>query len=303
MPFAASINFRGTAGLITDPAGQTYSLAEAYPTSRGGLTFGWSGGSVGPADRADFAPYVPEFSGVNSAVAAAGAADFRLDLPAAGTYAVRLALGDASYAQPSLYCSLHDGATGALLASVAAGSATEDVSQYLDATGALRTNPADWRASNAAVSVAVTGTVPYLIVRLAEGGTGVTSVAHLEVADAGGGSALAAGTASFVHSGPAGIAVSATDATGGTGPYTYQWQRRNFGSGSYADLTNGGGVSGATTLNLTDGSAVVGTPYDYRLVYTDSAGTPATAPSNAVTAQVYMGGALSSVGVLLIGVG
>jgi hypothetical protein len=278
MPFAASINFRGTAGLITDPAGQTYSLAEAYPTSRGGLTFGWSGGSVGPADRADFAPYVPEFSGVNSAVAAAGAADFRLDLPAAGTYAVRLALGDASYAQPSLYCSLHDGATGALLASVTAGSATE------------------------AVSVAVTGTVPYLIVRLAEGGTGVTSIAHLEVAATGGAPALAAGTASLVHSGPAGIAVSAADATGGTGPYTYQWQR-NSGGGSYSDLANGGGVTGVTTLSLTDGSAAAGTLYGYRLVYTDSAGTPATATSNAVTAQVYAGGAIGSAGVLLIGVG
>lgn len=107
------------------------------------------------------------------------------------------------------------------------------------------------------------------------------------------GSPLAAGTASFVSSGPAGIAVTATDATGGTAPYTYQWQR-NSGGGSYSNISNGGGVSGATTLSLTDGSAVAGTLYGYKLVYTDAAA--GTATSNAVTAQVYAGGALSSGG-------
>jgi hypothetical protein len=103
---------------------------------------------------------------------------------------------------------------------------------------------------------------------------------------------LTAGTASLVSSGPGGIAMTATDATFGTPAYTYQWQR-NAGGGSYSNLANGGGVAGATTRNLTDGSAVAGTLYGYRLVYTDSAGTPATATSNAITAQVYTGGALT----------
>jgi hypothetical protein len=103
---------------------------------------------------------------------------------------------------------------------------------------------------------------------------------------------LAAGTASFVNSGPAGIVVSAAEATGGTSPYAKQWQR-NAAGGSYSDISDGGGVSGATTLTLTDGSATAGNLYGYRIVYTDSAGTPATATSNAVTAQVYSGGALA----------
>lgn len=106
---------------------------------------------------------------------------------------------------------------------------------------------------------------------------------------------LTAGTASFVSSGTAGIVVTATDATGGTGPYTYQWQR-NASGGSYSDISNGSGVSGATTLTLTDGSAVAGTLYGYKLVYTDSAGSPATVTSNAVTAQVYTGGTLATGG-------
>lgn len=106
---------------------------------------------------------------------------------------------------------------------------------------------------------------------------------------------LTAGTASFVSSGPGGIAVTATDATGGTAPYTYQWERNEDG-GSYSDLTDGGGVSGATTLSLTDGSATAGTLYGYRVKYTDDAGSPATVTSNAVTAQVYTGGALTGGG-------
>lgn len=297
MPFAASINFRATAPYVTDAAGQTYCLADAYPTGRGGLTFGWPGSGIATYDG-DATPgtYAPELAGGNYANASNGAADFQLDLPAAGTYSVRLALGatfDTSYA--SISCRLVDGPTGSVLATVVAGATGGGAGAYHDATGVLRATPTAWRTNNAAATVTTTGTS--LVVRIAEtaiGATVHTLIAHLEVADAGP-PPLAAGTASFVHSGPAGIVLSATDATGGTGPYTYQWQR-NSGGGSYSNLSNGGGVSGATTLALTDGSAVAGTLYGYRLVYTDSAGTPVTATSNAVTAQVYAGGAIGSGG-------
>lgn len=110
---------------------------------------------------------------------------------------------------------------------------------------------------------------------------------------AAGGGGLVAGTASLTSSGPAGIVVTAADASGGTSPYTYQWQRNSNG-GSYSNLSNGGGVSGATTRTLTDGSAVAGTLHGYRLAYTDAAA--ATATSNAVTAQLYSGGAIGSGG-------
>ena len=107
------------------------------------------------------------------------------------------------------------------------------------------------------------------------------------------GAPLSAGTASFVSSGPAAILASATDATGGSTPYTYQWQR-NADGGSFSNISNGGGVSGATTLALTDGSGSGGVLYGYRLVYTDA--LTATATSNAVTAQVYTGGGLGGGG-------
>jgi hypothetical protein len=300
MPFSASINFRSTAGYVTDAAGQTYCLADPYPTTRAGLTFGWSVVPQG-VNRSTDPANVPELAGVNYAYSGSGAADFQLDLPAAGTYSVRLALGDAGFSQTDMYCKILDGPGGTTLATVLAGVA-QAADQYWDATGVLRTSPAAWRADNQAATVTATGTS--LVVRIAAAGggpDGYTTIAHLEAADAGA-PALAAGTASFVHSGPAGIAVSAAVATGGTAPYTYQWQR-NSGGGSYSNLTNGGGVSGATTLALTDGSAVAGTLYGYRLVVTDSSATPATATSNAVTAQVYPGGALGSGGFPLIGPG
>jgi hypothetical protein len=110
------------------------------------------------------------------------------------------------------------------------------------------------------------------------------------------GGGLTAGTASFVSSGPTAINVTATDATAGTAPYTYQWQRNSSG-GAYGNISNGGGVSGATTLSLTDGSATAGTLYGYRLVYTDNAAASVT--SNAVTAQIYTGGSLAGGGALV----
>ena len=105
-------------------------------------------------------------------------------------------------------------------------------------------------------------------------------------------SSLAAGTASFVSSGPAVINVTATDATGGTPAYTYQWQRNSNG-GSYSNIS-GIGVTGDTTRTLSDGTVTPGTLYGYKLVYTDSAA--GTVTSNAVTAQAYTGGALTSGG-------
>ncbi len=106
------------------------------------------------------------------------------------------------------------------------------------------------------------------------------------------------GTASFVSSGPTSISITASNATGGTAPYTYQWQR-NASGGSYSNISNGGGVSGATTLTLTDGSVSSGILYGYRLVYTDNASSTVT--SNAVTAQAYLGGSLTGGGGPLVG--
>ena len=97
---------------------------------------------------------------------------------------------------------------------------------------------------------------------------------------------LAAGTATFISTGPAttGISVSATAATNGSGSGpTYQWQR-NTDSGTYSNL------SGATSLSLTDTTAVSGHLYGYQCVQTRGTDNVTT---NAITAQIYNGGSLS----------
>jgi hypothetical protein len=98
-------------------------------------------------------------------------------------------------------------------------------------------------------------------------------------------SALVAGTVSFVSSGPGGISLSTTEATGGDVPYTYQWQRSTNGE-DYADL------DGETGLTLTDTTAENGTLYYYRVRVTDH--SSAVKFSNVRTAQIYNGGALGS---------
>lgn len=93
---------------------------------------------------------------------------------------------------------------------------------------------------------------------------------------------LTAGTASFVSSGPAVINVSSTAATGGTSPYTYQWQR-NVDGGSYSNL------SGKTSLSCSDTTATAGHSYRYKCVQTDNVSAVVT--TNATpSAQVYSGG-------------
>lgn len=90
------------------------------------------------------------------------------------------------------------------------------------------------------------------------------------------------GVISFLFSGVSGIEWEATDATAGTAPYTYQWQRNENG-GAFSNL------SGKTSLSLTDETAT--TPdvlYGYRLVYTDADTTTVT--SNEETAELYEGG-------------
>jgi hypothetical protein len=59
------------------------------------------------------------------------------------------------------------------------------------------------------------------------------------------------------------VSIVATDAVGGTQPYSYQWKRKE-GTGVFAPL------SGQTTLTLNDLDVVIGTEYTYKLSYLDA---------------------------------
>jgi len=92
--------------------------------------------------------------------------------------------------------------------------------------------------------------------------------------------AFTAGTATGTQSvcfNTAPSALTSADATGGSGPYTYQWQVNN---GSWSD------ISGATTLSYTPGALTATT--QYLLQFTDT-GTPSCGQvaGNTVTITVY----------------
>ncbi len=108
---------------------------------------------------------------------------------------------------------------------------------------------------------------------LNSGGVAIDSVVATDDAAA----TLVAGTASTTSSGNTIATVTATDASGGTSPYTYQWQRSTTSGSGFSN------VSGATSLTLNDTGLTNGTTYYYRLVYTDSAAASVT--SNETTAS------------------
>jgi hypothetical protein len=66
----------------------------------------------------------------------------------------------------------------------------------------------------------------------------------------------------------------ATAATGGTGPYTYQWYRSTT-----SGFSPGGGniISGATALTLSDTGLIPNTTYYYKVIVTDTGNSNVTA--------------------------
>ena len=74
----------------------------------------------------------------------------------------------------------------------------------------------------------------------------------------------------------------------GTGPFSYVWFSSttiNFSTAPANTLSNGGGISGATTANLVDARTQTGGPYYYRATVTDAINNTYTWPSR----QVYVG--------------
>jgi len=145
-------NFRATSGFVTDGANETYVLAEAYPTTRAGFTFGWVQTGAKPiagADRDNTAP--PELAGINYCDDWNGTTEtyFRLDITP-GTYNVRLAAGDTSFAgSGNISFNFKDTTTSRFIASRAAALSA---GQFIDATSTLLTT-ATWVGSNTAVSM------------------------------------------------------------------------------------------------------------------------------------------------------
>lgn len=147
-------NFRGTVGFVTDGTNETYSIGAAYPETRNGVTFGWTVALTGSVDR--FAANDRRLAGISYKSNSDGLAQsvFRVDLPAAGQYSVRLSMGDHDGPQAFLYCQILDGATPLLTINDVAGTAAN---VFDDATQTQYT-AANWPGSNSPVTVAFVGT-------------------------------------------------------------------------------------------------------------------------------------------------
>lgn len=157
-PFTAGFNFRKdntTAGYVDiEGVNEVYVLpTDAYTGSviRGGLKFGFTN-SLSLQDGRDRSTTVDRrLAGIaiNSGVAPV----FRVDLPSAGTYDIRLAAGDAGN-PATVSATVLDGATSR----IAVGPTAVSAGHFIDAVGTDLTAAA-WPGSNAAVSITMTGTI------------------------------------------------------------------------------------------------------------------------------------------------
>ena len=180
---AQAFNFRASAAHASDAGGETYVNAgeDGYPTTRDGRTFGWSrsGSSLqglnlgGMADR--------RLAGV-AEVENADTAAFRVDLPAPGTYRIRLAIGHA-YAGTRPRVRLLDGAAGFAQLSVTTTEWPWGVlsMQYMDATG-TRMPTEEWPTANQPITHTF-ATSSFVIVLGDPGGVNSdkTALAHVSI--------------------------------------------------------------------------------------------------------------------------
>lgn len=92
--------------------------------------------------------------------------------------------------------------------------------------------------------------------------------------------ATTAGALSQASVGSTTASLSSAAATGGTGPYTYQWYRSTT-----TGFSPGGGniITGATSLTLNDSGLIPNTAYFYKVVATDSGSVASTSSQLAVS--------------------
>lgn len=151
-------DFRATSGYVTDPANtQFVSDATAYNGTTAcvgnqSVICGWEGTANGSRDRstsvdARLAGLV--FIDNNSATPC-----FRVDLPSAGTYSIRLALGDDSNSQNNKL-TIKDNTT--VLATIGSPTVTS-AAHFLDATGTDYSSTS-WPGGNTAINLTFSTTI------------------------------------------------------------------------------------------------------------------------------------------------
>lgn len=146
MAFPGGFNFRNTGAYVTDVAPDVYVISgndggpDTYPkTYSNGITAGWETLPSGVDGRNRTTGQGARLAGLQFAN---GSLVFRVDLPAAGQYAVQGAWGDQTYAT-TITAQILDNASA--VKTIASAGSTGAGNSFFDATGALVTAAA-WNA-------------------------------------------------------------------------------------------------------------------------------------------------------------
>jgi hypothetical protein len=181
-------NFRATSGFVTDGTNQTYDLGAVYPRSvtidSDTFNVGWaSDTTANTRDRIN--SQGANFAGMNFRNNSSGAIKWKIDLPAAGQYTIRLALGEHDNVC-NIFCRIFDNAS--VLSTVASGVSTNFANGFVDATGVARTSPSDWTTNNASVTLTFASQICFIEIGdpTAIGG-GNSDIAHFDIVALSGG--------------------------------------------------------------------------------------------------------------------
>ena len=176
-------NARDTSGYCTDPADTQYFRMQGndggdiYPVTRNGVTFGATG-NIGDPRRNRNASVDCRLAGsMSRANNTASPGVVRVDLPSAGQYTFRLAMGQegSQSAIANNRVQIYDDTT--LLLTVDDASIASN--HFTDATGVERTSAADWVTNNASVTLTFATTTFFLKFGYGDGSTsGTTVVSH-----------------------------------------------------------------------------------------------------------------------------
>jgi len=172
------INFRGSLAFVTDGTDEVqtdgFSGGNAYPVTKGGWVQGWTVTFENAADRN--ASIDRRLAGIGYKTnTGLSQGTYRVDLPAAGSYTIRLALGDDGSAQSYQYCEILDNTTSKLIIDKNTGTA---VDEWYDAAGTKQTL-ANWPGSNAAATLTFATTTLFLKLGTPTAQAAISTLSHL----------------------------------------------------------------------------------------------------------------------------
>jgi hypothetical protein len=167
------INFRTTSGFVTDGGTDTYSLGEAYPITRGGVTFGWDTDiTANTRDRGGTSDV--RLAGLNFHANGGGVSIFRIDLPlGTGTYDIKAAFGDTGGSEVQNFVFKDGGSAFKTVTGIATA-----VGFFTDANGSATMSDTAWVGSNVAITHTFTSSI--FTIEVGGAGTNVTTINHVE---------------------------------------------------------------------------------------------------------------------------